>query len=286
MIPDNVYRGVVLLGWMDREQAVRFLMEDCWSETPMSVASATLQWDRARSIAAALPNRQALAPKRNPLTAREQDHARLFKEYLRTVGAQGVDAIKIDPMELVVGQYCVVTDLAARYLAGCPGEDEWLAQALPVGSSNPQLTASFARNNRDTEIRIDLPHAEFIFGPNPQGGFGPKELMRHVAVTEYAGRMMLNKGYHRIYARMVAAQGRLPDRLSLVAVDSGTLAPAPAPMQPGQPKDLEDPTGLSVFGVRPALMADFFTEGLATSVFVRKKRYQLQVSARWIALPV
>ena len=74
----------------------------------------------------------------------------------------------------------------------------------------------------------------------------------------------------------------MPERLSLVALDSGTLTP---PSREGTVSGINLPgPGLDIFGSRPAIFADFFTEGLAMPVYLRKKRYQLQVRAKWVAI--
>jgi len=152
-----------------------------------------------------------------------------------------------------------------------------MERTLPTSAGNPQLNMNFVRRNMDTEVVIDLPHAEFVFGVHPHGGFGPKELLAHVMVVRAGNRMLLGKGYHRLYGRVASTGGSLPERLSLVALDPGALSPPPRETAPGDP-------GLDIFGERPALFGDFFTEGLAMPVYLRKKRYQLQIHARWVAL--
>jgi hypothetical protein len=147
---------------------------------------------------------------------------------------------------------------------------------LPTSSNNPQLNMNFVRRNMDTEVVIDLPHAEFIFGVHPHGGFGPKELLGYVMVMKAGNRMLLAKGYHRLYGRISATSGNSRERLCLVAVDPNTLSAAPRPAP--------DISGLDIFGSRPALFSDFFTEGLAMPVHLRRKRYQLQIQAKWVAL--
>jgi hypothetical protein len=67
-------------------------------------------------------------------------------------------------------------------------------------------------------------------------------------------------------------EGKLPERLSLLALDSGTLAPPAGPAE----------TSLDIFGSRPALFADFFTEDLAMPVYLRRKRYSLEIKARLV----
>jgi hypothetical protein len=151
-----------------------------------------------------------------------------------------------------------------------------MEELLPTSSNNPQLSMNFTRRNFDTDIEIDLPHAEFIFGVHAHGGFGPKEMLGYVMVLKVGNRMMLGKGYHRLYSRVLATNASFPARLSLVALDPGTLTQPPSEATKGP--------GLEILGARPALFADFFTEGLAMPVQLRKKRYRLQVQARWMAI--
>jgi hypothetical protein len=279
-LPTNIYRGIALLGWMSRDEAVRFLTKDCWTASGWRDGQAEALWQVFRDRAAALPEREAPAPRELSLSEDEREHVGRFLPHLRKLGISDVEIIKIDPMQLVVAQFHITVDLAARYLDRCKTATGWMSLSMPISSVNPDLSASLTRNNLDTNILIELPHAEFTFGIHPQGGFGPKELRRHVAVLRVGDRMLLSKGYHRLYARVSGAEGRLPERLSLVVLESGMLAPAERGMHASPVTD----AGLNVFGVRPALFADFFTEGLALPVYLLRKRYQLHVSARWVSI--
>ncbi len=211
-----------------------------------------------------------------PLTEPEREHAARFLEHVRALGAADVQVIKIDPMQLVVAQYCITIDIAAAYAERCQRDDDWLTQALPLSVENPNVNMSFTRRNFDTDIDIDLPHAEFIFGVHPHGGFGPKEFLGYVMVKNLGSRMLLGKGYHRLYGRVSSTGASLPERLSLVAIEPGVLTPPSSEAASGP--------GLEIFGPRPALFSDFFTEGLAMPVYLRRKRYQLQVRSRWVAI--
>lgn len=273
--PENAYTGVVLLGWMEKLQAIRFLTEDCWFEPVLTEFAAESLWRDWRDYAAALPEREAPPPEPVPLAPSENAHAARFLQFIGNLGVSGAQVIKIDPMQLVVGQYHIATEVAATHAQRCADDSAWLERTLPTLPSNPQLNMNFIRRNMDTEVLIDLPHGEFIFGVHPHGGFGPKELLGHVMVVRAGKRLLLGKGYHRLYGRISGTNGNLPERLSLVALDPSTLTPPP---------DVRDNHGLDIFGSRPALFADFFTENLAMPVYLRKKRYQLQVQARWIAV--
>lgn len=295
--PAATLTGVALLGWMEREQAVQFLSEDCVFDTPLTLGAAEAMWAEAHEYAAALPERAATAPTEMALTAEEEEHARHFLERMAAIGMPGLKVIKVDPMQLVIAQYHVALDRAAAYFAYSQSDAAWAATALPLSSTAPPLEMKFTRRNYDTDISIDLPHSEFIFGvnlasaqidgtsPEPganhQGTFGPKELLGHITTLRVGDRLMLGKGYHRIYARIAAAEAKYPERLSILALDPGTITP------PDQALGATSKTmaaGLHIFGERPALFADFFTEGVATPVRLRRKRYQLQVQARWVAV--
>ncbi|HTD54291.1 MAG TPA: hypothetical protein VK670_02840 [Silvibacterium sp.] len=277
--PANSYAGVALLGWMEKSQAIRFLIEDCWFESALTEAAAESLWREWRDRAAALPEREAPAPEPVPLTAEENAHAARFLQFVGALGLSGVEVVKIDPMLLVAGQYHIAIDVAAAHAEGCAEHSAWMERTLPTSSSNPQLSMNFMRRNMDTEVLIDLPHGEFIFGVHPHGGFGPKELLGHVMVARAGKRFLLGKGYHRLYARISNTGAALPERLSLVALESSVLTPPAGTGNSGSQGD-----GLDIFGARPALFADFFTEGLAIPVYLRKKHYQLQIQARWVAL--
>jgi hypothetical protein len=274
--PPSTYSGVALLGWMERDPAVRFLMQDCLFERPLTESDAESIWRKWRDRAAALPEREAPAPVPVPLSPTENTHAARFLQFVGALGVSGVQVIKIDPMQLIVGQYHIAIDVAARHAERPHNDPGWMDQLLPASPSNPQLNMNFTRRNFDTEITIDLPHAEFIFGVHSHGGFAPKELLGYVMAVKAGNRMMLGKGYHRLYSRIMAANASYPERLSLIALDPSTINP---PSREAAPSN----GGLDLFGSRPALFSDFFTEGLAMPVYLRKKRYRLEVQARWIA---
>ncbi len=276
--PANVYSGVALLGWMEQSQAVRFLTEDCWFEPALSESAAESLWQQWRERAAALPERKALAPQPVQLTEEENAHAARFLQFAGAMGLSGVEIVKVDPMLLVAGQYHIALDVAQTHADSSAEGSAWMERLLPTSPSNPQLHMNFMRRNMDTEVLIDLPHGEFIFGIHPHGGFGPKELLGHVMAVRAGERLLLGKGYHRLYGRISATGGKLPERLSLVALDPATVTPPS-----GGNSAAADNHGLDLFGARPALFSDFFTEGLAMPVYLRKKRYQLQIQARWSA---
>jgi hypothetical protein len=276
------YRGVVLVGWMERDYAVRFLTEECVFDPPLSETAAESLWREYRTRASTLPMRDGRPPARLPLTTAEREHVERFLQFLAATGAPPMEVIKIDPLQLVAAQSHIATDLAENYRLRGNTEAEWMEVTLPTSSINPDVNVRFTRRNLDTEIEINLPHGEFIFGVNPQGGFGPREFLGCVTVINTGNRMLLGKGYHRLYARMLSTLATPYNRSALVALDPNTILP-PAREGVGAAGSRQAPS-FDVFGSRPALFSDFFTDGLFLKVNLRKKRYQLRVLARWVAL--
>lgn len=297
--PGGTLLGVALLGWMERDHALRFLTEECVLPAGTSDQSCEAMWTEARARAASLPERPDRAPEEYPLTAAEQGHARRFLQWMEGIGMPGLRVIKIDPLELVVGQYWVALDRASEYVQKSQSADVWARTALPIAPRPPSLEMKFTRRNLDTDIHIDLPHSEFLFGVHmdtaqydgaapssgPRGGFGPKELLGHVSVLRAGRRLLLGKGYHRVYARIAATDATLPARLSLVALEMASMQPPPqSPNGHSLPNGPTASAAFDIFGSRPALMADFFTPAMTTPVCLRRKRYQLRVESRWIAI--
>jgi hypothetical protein len=278
----NTYKGIALIGWMERDYAIRFLTEECIFDPPLTEEAAESLWRDYRGRAAALPAREGRAPYRMPLNTAEQEHVQHFLQYLASAGAPPMEVIKIDPMQLVAAQSHIATEHSEAYGSRCSSEAQWMELTLPTSAKNPDVTVRFTRRNLDTEIEIDLPHAEFIFGVHPHGGFGPREFLNCVTVLRSGNRMLLGKGYHRLYARMLNSLPRGQGRFALVALEPNPVLP-PSHQDSGAAGNRQGAT-FDVFGNRPALFADFFTEGMFVKVNLRKKRYQLRVISRWVAL--
>src|SRR5260370_33802257 len=101
--------AIVLLGWLERAAAVRFLLNECVFDAPLSEAEAQRIWEPWRATVEALPERLALAPERLPI---DSFHAReVRREFLnRYKGAKNIlDVIRIDPSRLWLQQLCWIT---------------------------------------------------------------------------------------------------------------------------------------------------------------------------------
>lgn len=288
----QVLEGRVLLGWMKRDDAVRFLRTACWFEPQITDAEAEALWRPYRDRCESLPERPAPAPQRLPLNHQEQRHAELFLAALARQGPHTIDdVIKIDLSHLVVHQlYVTVSRSNDVYRNRVNTTNGWLHQALPL---TPRPAATFTWNLRvspnglNTEVDFDLPHAEFVFAPDPTGQFySVQQYQNYISVLRGSGsnteRMLLKAGYHRSYARALSMLPTATVPSAVVALDRNTF---------GLPQNQPAAAGLTVAtaglwpnGRRPALFADFFDDALAMRVNLRRKRYQLQVRSTWVEL--
>lgn len=274
-------RGRALLGWMDRDTAVRFLREDCVFNPQLSEQDAEALWQTYRQRVHALGPRQFAAPPHLGLTTQEAFHAQQFIAFLNGLGPHDVVGVqKLDLRELAVIQYMLVTERAQGYQGKIAGND-WLKECLPTQVQNAQIQFRFQQNRMDTYTEIDVPHMEFFFAPDQAGNFGTRQFLRHVTCMLGTDRGFLFAGYHRSFARVLnEPPGTVPSAVVALARNSLT-SPVAANAAPGVNTG-NDPFG--PFGATAAKFGDFFTDGLFIDVDLRKKRFQLQVTAKLVPL--
>jgi hypothetical protein len=167
-------RGVVLLGWMNRDNAVKFLTTKCVSDPPYTNDSAEALWRQYRAKCEALPEREALAPEELPLNHEERQHTSRFLAALNRVGPHTVQGfLKIDMSKLVIHQVDVVVSRASeQYLNRVRSNSGWLHQALPLEPRPPATcNTQVSMNELHTSADFDIPHGEFFFAPDPTGQF-------------------------------------------------------------------------------------------------------------------
>jgi hypothetical protein len=264
----------VLLGWMPREAALSFLRNDCAFDPPLDEVQAEALWRLYRARVEALPARPTALPELLPLDEAEQAHARQFRAFLAQQGIGEVqDVVKLDLAELVATQHFVVAERSQSLAQGKLGPGDWMSEFLPLALRGSSVRYSFRRTAAVTTcIDFELPHAEFLFQPNPQlpGGFCLIECLHHATVMFGADRCFLGTGYHRSFARLLsAAPGERAT--ALVARVPNTVA-----------GDAGDP--LSPLGSRAARFRDFLEEGLYLEADLVMRRFQLQLTARVVAL--
>jgi tetratricopeptide (TPR) repeat protein len=255
-----------LLGWMDKEQAVKFLMEDCAFNTPLTRGTAEAVWESRKAIVENLPREEPLPLAKLPLSAADLKAARKFRSRHEDANFL-IDFVRLNPMDLVVHQLWVSTAIADGYREKVT-PDKWLRTALLDPASESRLKW---RRDGNTII-FDLPRFQYVLmGPlAPDGHMRVSETLDFVTVAFHANRALLISGYHRTFA---AAQYCLEapnaPRGILFGV-SNYLA-----LMGSEADDvlnlMEEP--------RPPRMADFFDPRLFLPVTLRKRRYEMRVSS-------
>jgi len=284
--------GKILIGWMERDVAVRYLTTNCVFDHAITEAEAAALWRPYRERCEALPERQAHAPARLPLSHEERQHSKRFMSALTQLGPHTIqEVIKIDLSQLVVHQlYVVASRSSQHYLNQVRTTAGWLQHALPLTPRPPaQIRTNFNVNGLHTAADIDIPHAEFIFAPDPTGSFfSVQQFQSYISVMmgqgEFAHRMLLKAGYHRSFARALSMMPTATVPSAVVALERNTF---------GAPPNQVAGAGLTVAtaglrsgpaGCRPAIFSDFFNDDLAMRVNLRRKRYQLQMRCAWVEI--
>ncbi len=262
----------VLLGWLDRDSAVRFLTTECVTNPVLTDAEAEAVWQPYHDRVQALAPRPRVLPTEYPLNKIERKHA---KEFARK--APGVDAnfrriVKVDLMGLAVHQYLVVTERSTTEYAPtvCTGNG-WRKKCLRVRPAQIQIPI---RSRTANSVVWDIPHNEFdavlVRQPNGSLQMAPSEWPKWVVAAPCDGRWMLWCGYHRSYARMAYINGGDPEGAEARSVPIVLVATITAPLGA---EALARATGL-----RPALFRDFFDDTLFVTVQLRRKRYELRAA--------
>jgi len=231
----QVLEGRVLLGWMEKDMAVRYLMTNCVFNPPITDAEAEALWRPYRDRCEALPERAAVAPPHLGLSHQERQHATQFLAALARLGPHAVqDIIKIDLSQLVVHQlYVVASRSNQQYVNQVKTTAGWLQHALPLTPRpNAQIRTQVTVNGLHTAADIDVPHAEFLFAPDPTGVFfSAQQFQCYISVVMgqggFANRMLLKAGYHRSYARALSMIPAATVPSAVVALERNTFGAPP-----------------------------------------------------------
>jgi hypothetical protein len=275
-------RGRVLLGWMARDQASQFLLQECFSDPPITAGEARRIWQKYRKRVEALPERNILAPARLRLSPAEREHAEKFLAYWRSLGPPvSTDVVKIDLLKTVIGQYCVVDDVANSYSARVQS-NSWLHDCLPTSQPPPMdISISTRMNGQNTSVVVQVPHGECALFPvrtQQLFGFAVQQFQRDVRVIDAGDRLILKAGYHRAFARALRAirKGSAPTAVVALERRDGDV-------HTKEDRPARRPHGDAEFfplGSRPAFFSDFFADGLFMDVTLRPKNYELQIESR------
>lgn len=264
--------AVILPGWMPRDEAIQMLTSEC-VEPPFNQQQAADTWEEYQQRVEALPERPAPAPARQPLNRDERTQADNFRRRYRQA-PNVLDVIKVDPSQLVAHQLLVITNRATEYAASMATPTAKLRYSL---GSQAQRPANMNIRAEQDGLHFTLPHAEHSLNFDTVKGFEIQQWARHISTAEYDQRMLLWGGYHRAFAFMSTQNPDAIER-SLVVV---LTTDAALTLSPNSPKPaVRD----MVRGLRPPLFGDFFDGRLCMNVRLRKKRYELLVQARILAI--
>lgn len=260
----------VLLGWMDRDVAVKYLLEQCFFDPPMSAEQAEALWAHYKTTVDNLSPRTPQPPEKFSLTSAEKVAVNQFRRAYN-FDPNVIEVIKINPMELLVHQLYVATGISEGYTQTLRNAG-WLECTLLAKRTSPFRWRGVAPN----QIIYEFPHGEFILnGPLPPNGrIEIIEGNRLASIGSLEGRMMLGTGYHRTFAYTCNARN-VPDAIGKAAVFP-VLRSLPFPDSPAAPNH-----GLRgmLLGTRAPLFADFFDDRLFIAVKLRrKKHYELRLT--------
>jgi hypothetical protein len=261
----NTLDGILLLGWMEKSEAISYLLEHCWFDPPLTNGQAESMWDGFRKTVEELPERQISSPARHPIPNHSQAWVGRFKTATR--GPEVLDVINVNPMGLVVYQFYVAVGRSDQHAQNV-GTNRWTQTSLQIERPGAALPI----RGEDGVIKVALPHPEHGFVVRPDGLFQIQQGGGFVSVCEVEGRMVLKAGYHRsfAFARSTMNEPDARDKSLLVAL-TATAPPQLSPLFPTQ--------GLrtTVLGPRAPLFADFFDNSLAIRVKLRRKRYEMHL---------
>jgi hypothetical protein len=259
----SIVDGIILPGWMERDEAVGWLRQNCWFDPQLTEAQAEEIWLRYRDRVNALPERNIQPPQRSPIPAAQRQLVNQFMA--RFHGPEVLDVININPLDLVAYQRYVVADRCNHHVQQAGA---WARKFLVIDRPSANLPGRIENG----ALKFSLPHAEHLIALLPDGAIRIQQLDGYVAVAEIGGRVFLKAGYHRSFAfsRAVMNEPDASEKCALVAL-TRSLPPDLAPNCPNQ--------GLRtmVLGTRPALLRDFFDRDLAMEVKLRKKIWEAHI---------
>ena len=255
--------GIVLLGWLEKAEAVAFLQQGCWFDPQITTEAAEDLCLKYRNAVAQLPERAILKPSRLPIPGASVPWVNKF--LARHKGPEVLDVINIDPRTLGIYQFYVAVDRSEHH-AKSISRKQWTETCLVIDRAGAQLPI----RAEDHILKVTLPHAEHMVALRPDGAFQIQQGGGYVCVCEVEGRMILKAGYHRSFAFARTLNAPEASDISLLVALTAT---APAQLLPQSPAGLRT----IVLGSCPPLFSDFFNDSLAMRVKLRRKRYEAHI---------
>lgn len=259
----------LLLGWMDENEAMNWLLRESRSAQPFTEQTARDLWSEYRARVAALQPRACTQPIRiAERTKKEEYDEHHFRRKLAKK-PYVLDVLKLaDPGKLLIHQLSVTMPQSTKYLEGMRDPKQRMRLCLGRGLSFDGVHPKARREG--SRLIKPVPHAEFVVTQIRPDDFDLHELDRQIGGKEFDGRLMLSTGYHRSHISMYRSNPEdtvLPLFVCLESdVDGFFSANSVVPFK----RDM-------VRGACPPLLSDFFDDSLCIQLPMRKCRVEMFV---------
>jgi len=252
----------VLLGWMDRDEAVATQLGSRLPTPEEDTSSQIERWNAARESVAARPQYNLALPILEPLPPelRGRGEAFLQRPDITTAFAGWEISVGMVTLAQVLSFQKVVTEGAvARAEASNPGNlHDLFSLCLPDAASPLVMPAAIDPDGRGFSLASSNPNLR-VLGPqlaqingNPFLGFNLGFGSTFVQVVEYQDRWFVRDGYHRCYGLPRLGVGRIP-ALFIRAQNVGQFG--------------WNATSFFrwdvIYGPRPPFLTDFLDDGVA-----------------------
>ena len=140
----NTLDGVLLLGWMEKDEAINWLTQHCWSEQAITPTQAEALWEKYRAVVKALPDPRPI-PKveSKPIPPSAQAHVKQF--LARHKGPEVLDVMNVDPRQLVIYQFYVAVSRSDEHAKN--GSKAWAETCLQIRPPAVESSNSFGREH-------------------------------------------------------------------------------------------------------------------------------------------
>jgi hypothetical protein len=262
----KTFRGKLLLGWMDKKEALAYLCQE--AVPPLTEEAAIQLWECYRKKVAALGKREYHKPANAPHNLKEKLAADKIVKASRKNGQHNVKGlIKVDPLDLVVHQLRIFEERSEPYRKLVRNPVMLVKTCLPPLPTGRQLPVRTV----GSKTIIELPHGEFQILPGVKKNLEIQEMAHHIAISAFDNRLLLWAGYHRTHAVALASQENPEDIERLVpAVLTTDADPFLLDARFSEKRDM-------VRGACPALFRDFFNADLCMDIELRKRRCQIEI---------
>lgn len=254
--------SLALLGWMDEDEALHLLREQCVLRQPLSDEAARSLWSRYRDRTEAASGAATFSA----VAMRPATGERVEKFLAATRGFASA-VVEVEPAKLIAHQFVLATTRSAEHAAS---STSWAERCLPTERPAHALQIT----QRGNSILFEVPHGEHALIVTPEGQLRVDQFPPFVMLATVRDRLVLRAGYHRAYAYQSARP--VPAEPFLAAMTDGAGL-----------HDLHEPSLLAkLTAVRPPLLGDFLNPDLALPVRAIMRRFRFKVTAEMEAVPI